>query len=71
MKSVTYYEYGTPNVLQLEEVEKPVPKNDEILIKIKATSINSWDWDLVRGKPFYVQLAGGGIGKPKKKHYWM
>ena len=43
MKAVVYTKYGTPDVLQLKEVEKPIPKDDEILIKVHAASINSWD----------------------------
>lgn len=63
MKAVVYVEYGKPEVLQLTEVEKPTPKDNEVLIKIHASSINSWDWDLLRGKPFIVRLDG--LLKPK------
>ncbi|MEP5613471.1 MAG: NAD(P)-dependent alcohol dehydrogenase [Cyclobacteriaceae bacterium] len=67
MKAITYYEYGSVDNLKLEEVPKPQPKKNEICIKVHAASINSWDWDLVQGTPFYVRLAGGGIKKPIKK----
>ena len=65
MKAIVYTKYGSPDVLSLEEVEKPTPKDDEVLIKIRAASINSWDWDLLRGTPFMARLVGGGLFKPK------
>lgn len=67
MKAITYYEYGSIDNLKLEEVEIPTPEPKEVRIKIHAASINSWDWDLVQGTPFYVRLVGGGLKKPKKK----
>ncbi len=67
MKAITYYEYGSPDNMSLEELDRPEPKDDEVLVKVKAASINSWDWDLVRGEPFYVRLVGGGLRKPIKK----
>ena len=65
MKAIVYHTYGAPNVLKLDDVERPVPNMHEVLIKVHATSVNSWDWDLLRGKPFIVRLAGGGIRKPQ------
>ena len=65
MKAVVYTKYGSPDVLKLKEVEKPVPKDDEVLIKIHAASINSWDWDMLTGRPFEFRLLSG-ILKPKK-----
>lgn len=65
MKAAVYQQYGTPELLQLKEVATPVPKDNEVLIKIHASSVNSWDWDLLRGTPFLVRFVGGGISKPK------
>ncbi len=65
MKAVVYTKYGSPDVLQLKEVEKPIPKNDEILIKVQAASINSWDWDMLTGRPLEYRLLSG-IPKPTK-----
>ncbi len=65
MKAIVYYEYGGSEALQLKEVPTPTPKDNEVLIKIHATSVNSWDWDLLNGTPFLVRLVGGGISKPK------
>ncbi|NOU98856.1 NAD(P)-dependent alcohol dehydrogenase [Paenibacillus planticolens] len=63
MKAVVYTKYGTKDVLKLKEVEKPTPKANEVLVQIHAASVNSWDWDLLRGIPFLVRL--GGLLKPK------
>src|SRR4051812_18008909 len=63
MKAIIYTEYGSTDVLKLKEVEKPVPLDNEVLIRVHAVSVNSWDWDLVRGKPFLSRL--GGLLKPK------
>jgi len=65
MKAIVYTKYGPPDVLQLKEVEKPAPRDDEVLIKVHAASVNSWDWDLLRGTPFLARL--GGLLKPKYK----
>ena len=67
MKAFVYERYGSPERLHLQQVSLPKPKNDEVLIKVHAAAINSWDWDLLRGKPFLVRLAGGGLTKPLKK----
>jgi NADPH:quinone reductase-like Zn-dependent oxidoreductase len=64
MKAVVFHEYGAPNVLRLEEVEKPVPGDDELLIRVHAASVNSWDRDLLRGMPFANRLMFGVL-KPK------
>jgi NADPH:quinone reductase-like Zn-dependent oxidoreductase len=58
MKAVVYTEYGSPDVLQLKEVERPVPKDDELLIKVHAVSVNRSDWEGLIGKPLYARLAG-------------
>ena len=67
MKAIVCTKYGSPNVLQLQEVEKPSPKDDEVLIKIHAASINSRDWRMMRANPFFIRLAPGGFLQPKNK----
>lgn len=58
MKAVVYYRYGSPNVLKLEQLEKPIPTEDEILIKVHAVSVNRSDWEGLIGKPLYARLGG-------------
>ncbi|MGB5847696.1 MAG: NAD(P)-dependent alcohol dehydrogenase [Ignavibacteriaceae bacterium] len=65
MKAIVYHKYGSPDVLHLEEVEKPTPRVNEVLIKVHAASVNYSDWAFVRGKPFLVRLIGSGLLKPK------
>lgn len=62
MKAIVYTRYGSPDVLQLKEVEKPIPGDDKILIKVHAVSVNRSDWEGLVGKPLYARL--GGLLKP-------
>lgn len=59
MKAIVLTKYGSSDVLELQEVEKPKPKEGEVLVKIQATAINDWDWCLMRGTPFYIRLLCG------------
>jgi NADPH:quinone reductase-like Zn-dependent oxidoreductase len=65
MKAVVYTRYGPPAVLELREVAKPTPKDDEVLIEVHASSINDWDWGLLRGTPFLNRLFVSGLLKPR------
>jgi NADPH:quinone reductase-like Zn-dependent oxidoreductase len=67
MKAVVCTKYGSPDVLQLQEVEQPSPKDDEVFIKIHAASINSRDWRMMRANPFVIRLAAGGLLRPKNR----
>ena len=66
MKAIVRHEYGSPDVLELEEAEKPTPKDDEVLIKVYAASVNAADWRFLRADPFLVRLDSGLL-KPKNK----
>jgi len=65
MKAVVYEKYGPPEGLEMKEVEKPAPKDDEVLIKIHAVSLNASDWEFLTGKPLYARIRG--LLKPKYK----
>jgi NADPH:quinone reductase-like Zn-dependent oxidoreductase len=64
MKAIVYHNYGPPDVLKYEDVEKPVPKDNEILIKVRAASLNPLDWHFLRGVPYLVRIIVG-LRKPK------
>jgi NADPH:quinone reductase-like Zn-dependent oxidoreductase len=58
MKAVVYARYGLPDVLRFTEVERPAPKDNEVLVKVHAVSLNASDWEVLRGKPLYSRIAG-------------
>lgn len=64
MKAIVFDEYGSPDVLRFEEVDTPVVEDDQVLVRVRAASVNPLDWHNVRGEP-YVMRAGGGLTKPK------
>jgi NADPH:quinone reductase-like Zn-dependent oxidoreductase len=66
MKAIVYTEYGSPDVLQLKEVAKPTPKDDEVLVKVYAVSVNAADIHLLRADPFLIRLSSGLL-KPKNQ----
>jgi NADPH:quinone reductase-like Zn-dependent oxidoreductase len=65
MKAIVYTKYGSPDVLQLKDVEKPTPKDNEVLIKVHAASVNAYDWHFLTADIFLIRLMGGGLFKPK------
>ena len=67
MKAIVCPKYGSPDVLQLQEVAKPAPQDEEVLIRIHAASINARDWRFMRAKPFFIRLMPGGLLRPKNK----
>jgi NADPH:quinone reductase-like Zn-dependent oxidoreductase len=58
MKAVVYTRYGPPDVLRLTDVQTPVPKDNEVLVKVRAVSLNASDWEGLRGKPLYSRIGG-------------
>src|ERR1700730_2945645 len=65
MKAIVYHEFGSPDVLRLEEVEKPVPKDNQILVKVRAVSVNPLDWHFMEGIPYIARPVAFGFLKPK------
>jgi len=65
MKAIVYTRYGPPDVLQIAEVEKPIPNENQLLIKVHAASVNAGDYRVRGGKPFLLRLVIGGLLKPK------
>jgi NADPH:quinone reductase-like Zn-dependent oxidoreductase len=66
MKAIVRDRYGPPDVLRCEEIEKPVPRDDEVLLRVRAASVNPADWHVLRGDPFLIRV-GEGLGKPKQR----
>ncbi len=67
MKAIVCTRYGSPDVLQLRDMVKPVPQEDEVLIQIHAASLNSRDVRMLRANPFFIRLMPGGFFRPKNK----
>jgi NADPH:quinone reductase-like Zn-dependent oxidoreductase len=65
MKAIVRTRYGSPDVLQFTEVEKPVPQDDEVLVRVHAASVNASDWHAMRGKP--IRTWRGGLRYPKRQ----
>lgn len=67
MKAIVYDHYGPPDVLQYQEIEKPTPADNQVLIQVHAASVNPYDWHFIRGKPSLMRLVTG-LRAPKSKH---
>lgn len=66
MKAIVYCDYGGPEVVKLEDVPKPAPNDDQILVKIRAAAVNPLDWHYVRGIPYVARAMAMGMRKPKE-----
>src|SRR5216117_2109992 len=64
MKAIVYCDYGLPN-LKLQEIETPTPADDQLLVRVRAASVNPYDWHFVEGTPKIMRLMGVGLRKPK------
>jgi NADPH:quinone reductase-like Zn-dependent oxidoreductase len=65
MKAVVYTNYGSPDVLEIRDVKKPVPNDDQVLVKVRAASLNPLDWHYMEGTPYIMRAMGVGLRKPK------
>ena len=66
MRAIVYQDFGSPDILKCEDIEKPTPGDNEVLIRVRAASLNPLDWKLMKGGPFILRLLLG-LGKPKIK----
>jgi NADPH:quinone reductase-like Zn-dependent oxidoreductase len=64
MKAALYTRYGSPEVVQITDVERPAPKDNEVLLRVRAASVNPYDWHFMRGDPYLIRLIAG-LRKPK------
>jgi NADPH:quinone reductase-like Zn-dependent oxidoreductase len=62
MKAFVLRRYGPPDLLELTDTPGPVPADDEVLVRVRATSINPYDWHNMRGEPYIARLMPGGLG---------
>jgi len=67
MKAIVRQRYGSPDILELKEVDKPTPKDNQVLVKVHAASVNPLDWHILRGQPFPIRMMGFGLLKPKNQ----
>jgi NADPH:quinone reductase-like Zn-dependent oxidoreductase len=67
MKAIVYTEYGSPDVLQFKDADRPVPLDDEVLIEVQAASVNAYDWHFLTADVFLIRLMGGGLLRPNKQ----
>jgi len=65
MKAVVYTDYGSPDVLEIRDIKLPVPNDDQVLIRVRAASINPLDWHYIEGTPYIMRAFGVGLRKPK------
>lgn len=66
MKAIVQHKYGSPDELELKDVDKPVVDDDSVLVRVRAASVNALDWHFVRGQPYFARLMMGGLRKPKR-----
>src|SRR5512137_2507818 len=69
MKAILHTKYGPPHLLQLQEVERPTPKEDQVLVKVRAASLNAGDYRMMRARPFIIRLLAGGVLRPKDPRF--
>lgn len=66
MKAIVQHKYGAPEaVLELQDIDQPVVGDDEVLVRVHASSVNPADWHFMRGSPYFIRLAGYGLRRPK------
>lgn len=69
MKAIAHTKYGPPELLELKEIEKPAPKENQVLVKVHAASINAGDYRIMKADPFFIRLMGEGFVRPKDPRF--
>ncbi|MBD2168368.1 NAD(P)-dependent alcohol dehydrogenase [Calothrix membranacea FACHB-236] len=67
MKAIAQHEYGSPDVLKIEEVDRPVVSDNTVLLRVRGAAVHAGDWHLMRGQPFFIRFIYGGLRKPQTK----
>lgn len=67
MKAMVYHEYGSPDNLEMQEIDIPAVREDQVLVKVRAASVNALDWHFLTGTPFLARIMAGGLLKPKQR----
>ncbi|NUO99340.1 MAG: NAD(P)-dependent alcohol dehydrogenase [Nonomuraea sp.] len=67
MKAYVLHSFGSPDALTLTDVERPVPRDDEVLVRVRATSVQPYDWHFMRGEPYLARIMPGGVGLRRPK----
>ena len=67
MKAIFRTVYGSADILELKEIDKPVPTDNQVLVRVQAAAVNPLDWHILRGEPFLVRLMGFGLFKPRHR----
>ena len=66
MRAIVYYRYGGPETLELREIQRPSPTESQVLVRVRAASVNPVDWHLMRGQPALARIIFGGLLRPKQ-----
>src|SRR4030042_5195073 len=69
MKAIVHTRYGPPDLLELREVEIPIPKESQVLVKVRAASLHTADYRTMRANPFLIRLMVGGLLRPKDPRF--
>ena len=67
MKAAVYNTYGSPDVIGIKDIPKPIPGDNDVLVRVHAVSINAWDWDMLTGKPLEYRVFSGLLQPRNKK----
>jgi NADPH:quinone reductase-like Zn-dependent oxidoreductase len=67
MKAMVYDSYGSPEELELQQIDVPRAHDDQVLVRVRAASVNRLDWHFLTGRPFMARIMAGGLLRPRHK----